>query len=134
MIKKLKRIAWPLTAAAIASASFLGGVANASGSIGAKIYCLMRTSGNPHEASWDAAYESIKRKKEGFFKPSPKHSAAMIIEEVVSDPNKFPGCGKYLGELFGTEQGITTFDEEETQTPPKNNDDSEIKKGERYSY
>ena len=32
---------------------------------GAKIYCFMRSSGNDHEVSWNAAYAVIKRQRSG---------------------------------------------------------------------
>ena len=67
----------------------------------AQIYCFMRNNENLHEVSWDAAYESIKRKSEKFFKTSPKHAAVMIVEKVVQDPNSYENCGRYLGDLFG---------------------------------
>ena len=38
---------------------------------GAKIYCFMRSSGNDHEVSWNAAYAVIKRQRSGLFKTSP---------------------------------------------------------------
>ncbi len=72
----------------------------------AEIYCFMRNSGNFHEVSWDAAYESIKRKSEKFFKTSPKHAAVMIVEKVVQDPNRYENCGQYLGDLFGASKKI----------------------------
>ena len=37
---------------------------------GAKIYCFMRSSGNDHEVSWNAAYAVIKRQRSGVFKTS----------------------------------------------------------------
>ena len=38
---------------------------------GAKIYCFMRSSGNDHKVSWNAAYAVIKRQGSGMFKTSP---------------------------------------------------------------
>ena len=34
---------------------------------GAKIYCFMRSSGNDHTVSWNAAYAVIKRQGSGVF-------------------------------------------------------------------
>ena len=68
---------------------------------GAKIYCFMRSSGNDHEVSWNAAYAVIKRQRSGVFKTSPEHASVMITEAVVRDPGNFPDCGQFLGDLFG---------------------------------
>ena len=68
---------------------------------GAKIYCFMRSSGNDHEVSWNAAYAVIKRQRSGVFKTSPEHASVMITEAVVQDPGNFPDCGQFLGDLFG---------------------------------
>ncbi len=94
-----------LFAAALIGA--LGGVtpplqaALASDEKGAKIYCFMRSSGNDHEVSWNAAYAVIKRQRSGVFKTSPEHASVMITEAVVQDPGNFPDCGQFLGDLFG---------------------------------
>ena len=68
---------------------------------GAKIYCFMRSSGNDHKVSWNAAYSVIKRQGSGMFKTSPEHASVMITEAVVKDPGNFPDCGQFLGDLFG---------------------------------
>ena len=68
---------------------------------GAKIYCFMRSSGNDHKVSWNAAYAVIKRQRSGLFKTSPEHASVMITEAVVQDPGNFPDCGQFLGDLFG---------------------------------
>ena len=68
---------------------------------GAKIYCFMRSSGNDHTVSWNAAYAVIKRQGSGMFKTSPEHASVMITEAVVKDPGNFPDCGQFLGDLFG---------------------------------
>ena len=68
---------------------------------GAKIYCYMRSSGNDHKVSWNAAYAVIKRQRSGLFKTSPEHASVMITEAVVNDPGSFPDCGQFLGDLFG---------------------------------
>ena len=68
---------------------------------GAKIYCFMRSSGNDHNVSWNAAYAVIKRQRSGLFKTSPEHASVMIAESVVNDPGNFPDCGQFLGDLFG---------------------------------
>ena len=52
---------------------------------GAKIYCFMRSSGNDHKVSWNAAYAVIKRQRSGVFKTSPEHASVMITEAVVQD-------------------------------------------------
>ena len=68
---------------------------------GAKIYCFMRSSGNNHKVSWNAAYAVLKRQRSGLFKTSPEHASVMITEAVVNDPGTFPDCGQFLGDLFG---------------------------------
>ena len=68
---------------------------------GAKIYCYMRSSGNDHKVSWNAAYAVIKRQVRSMFKTSPEHASVMITEAVVNDPGNFPDCGQFLGDLFG---------------------------------
>ncbi|APD49424.1 penicillin amidase [Synechococcus sp. SynAce01] len=74
---------------------------------GAEVYCFMRQSGNDHEVSWTAAYALIKRQSASLFKTSPQHGAVMITEAVVNNPSAFPDCGRYLGALFGSEQGAS---------------------------
>ena len=59
------------------------------GEKGASVYCFMRSSGNNHAVSWDAAYQIIKRQKSSLFKTSPKHAAVMITETVVQNPEKY---------------------------------------------
>ena len=60
----------------------------------------MRSNGNSHQVSWDAAYAVIKRQNDKLFKTSPEHAAVMITEAVVQNPSVFPDCGRYLGDLF----------------------------------
>ena len=69
---------------------------------GAQVYCYMRSSGNSHEVSWTAAYSLIKRQSASMFKTSPTHAAVMITEAVVQNPNTFPNCGRYLGDLYSS--------------------------------
>jgi hypothetical protein len=66
---------------------------------GAKIYCFMRSSGNDHNVSWNAAYAVIKRQGGQLFKTSPEHASVMITEAVVQDPGNFPDCGRFVGDL-----------------------------------
>ena len=96
------RILLPIAAIGFTFTNLLGVAshANETGGKGAQIYCFMRTTGNDHEVSWNAAYESIKRQKSSIFKTSPKHAAVMIIESVVNNPNEYENCGLYLGDLF----------------------------------
>ena len=75
--------------------------AEAGNEKGAKIYCFMRSSGNDHKVSWNAAYAVIKRQRSGLFKTSPEHASVMITEAVVNEPGSFPDCGQFLGDLFG---------------------------------
>ena len=98
--------------------------AGETGAKGAQIYCYMRDNGNDHEVSWNAAYALIKRQSNSLFKTSPKHGAVMIIEAVVQEPNNYPNCGPYLGDLFG---GKKTIDTDKPILEKK-------EKSERYSY
>lgn len=78
------------------------------GAKGAQIYCYMRASGNSHAVSWSAAYALIKRQSASLFKTSPTHAAVMITEAVVQNPNTFPNCGRYLGDLYNTRVPATS--------------------------
>ena len=82
---------------------------------GAKIYCFMRSSGNDHNVSWNAAYALIKRQGRSMFKTSPEHASVMIIEAVVNDPGSYPDCGRFLGDLFGGSKASTAS--QQTNSP-----------------
>jgi len=71
-----------------------------AGNKGAQVYCFMRNNGTIHEVSWAAAYALVKRQGSNLFKTSPEHAAVMITEAVVQNPNAFPDCGRYLGDLY----------------------------------
>lgn len=116
----------PIAAIGLAVSTLIGGASNANeiAGKGAQIYCFMRTNGNDHEVSWNAAYESIKRQKSSLFKTSPKHAAVMIIETVVNNPNEYENCGLYLGDMFDGSR-ITPEEIE----PPSSKDSKD-----RYSY
>ena len=86
---------------ALSSATHPLQAAEATKDKGAKIYCYMRSSGNDHKVSWNAAYAVIKRQGRSMFKTSPEHASVMITEAVVNDPGNFPDCGQFLGDLFG---------------------------------
>lgn len=73
---------------------------NTPGTKGAQVYCFMRASGNDHQVSWDAAYAVIKRQSDRLFKTSPEHAAVMITETVVQNPDAYPDCSRYIGDLF----------------------------------
>ncbi|MGB1775530.1 MAG: DUF6554 family protein [Synechococcus sp.] len=92
---------------------------------GAQVYCFMRSSGNDHTVSWNAAYALIKRQGRGVFKTSPEHASVMITEAVVQDPGTYPDCGKFLGDLFGGNTSTTALPSS-TPAPSANT--------ERYSY
>ena len=101
---------------------------------GAKIYCFMRSSGNDHKVSWNAAYAVIKRQRSGLFKTSPEHASVMITEAVVNDPGSFPNCGQFLGDLFG---GNTPSDTAATLGNASTTTESAIDSSDdttRYSY
>ena len=97
---------------------------------GAKIYCFMRSSGNDHKVSWNAAYAVIKRQRSGLFKTSPEHASVMITEAVVQDPGNFPDCGQFLGDLFGgNTQPATAASLANSSSDIESSDDTT-----RYSY
>lgn len=76
------------------------GAAATPGARGAQVYCFMRNSGNDHQVSWDAAYAVIKRQSDRLFKTSPAHAAVMITETVVQNPDSYPDCSRYIGDLY----------------------------------
>ncbi len=94
---KKEKLFLPLIAILVPSLLFIS-EANAS-SFGAEIFCTMRDGGNNHESSWEAAYSYIKRQKGGLFKTSPNQAAALIIETVVREKNKFDYCVEFLDQL-----------------------------------
>ena len=102
---------------------------------GAKIYCYMRSSGNDHSVSWNAAYAVIKRQGKGPFKTSPQHASVMITESVVNDPTSFPDCGQFLGDLFGGSTQSSTSSSRTSLAPTSGNpSSSETYEENRYSY
>lgn len=109
----------PLLAAALTAALGMGVQAPVAaqtgaetpGSKGAQVYCFMRINGNNHEVSWVAAYALIKRQSASMFRTSPEHAAVMITEAVVQNPNAFPDCGRFLGDLYNRRvQGSAAVD------------------------
>ena len=94
---KRKKVIFPLIAI-LAPTIFFISEANAA-SFGAEIFCTMRDGGNDHESSWEAAYSYIKRQKGGIFKISPTQAAAMIVETVVRERDKFSYCVEYLNQV-----------------------------------
>lgn len=102
----------------------------------------MRSNGNGHKVSWEAAYALIKRQKSGMFKTSPEHAAVMITEAVVKEPGTYPDCGKYLGDLFGSSQGSngpqSTIDSRINTSVPSSSSNtttsSDWSEDDRYSY
>ena len=105
----VRRSLWPIgVGAGLALVALVGGLPAAAqgsaessaGAKGAQTYCFMRNNGNNHEVSWTAAYALIKRQSASLFKTSPEHAAVMITEARVQNPNTFPNCGRYLGDLY----------------------------------
>ena len=101
---------------------------------GAKIYCFMRSSGNDHNVSWNAAYAVIKRQGGQLFKTSPEHASVMITEAVVQDPGNFPDCGRFLGDLFGGSPNKASNASLGTSSTGTTNSESNRVDDERYSY
>lgn len=93
--------AWFPSAASLAQGQQSGSTAaSGPGAKGAQVYCFMRGGGNDHQVSWNAAYAVIKRQSDRLFKTSPEHAAVMITESVVQNPDVYPDCSRYLGDLF----------------------------------
>lgn len=107
---------------------------NQSDDKGAKIYCFMRSSGNDHSVSWNAAYAVIKRQGGRLFKTSPEHASVMITEAVVKDPGNFPDCGQFLGDLFGGSSNKASITSLGTSTAGTNTASPNSVSDERYSY
>ena len=109
--------------------------ASANSKKGAQVYCYMRSNGNDHAVSFEASYALIKRQSSGLFKTSPEHAAVMITETVVEEPDSYPDCGRYLGDLFG---GTTSNRSSSTTTDAENASGSETSTDwdadDRYSY
>ena len=107
---------------------------------GAKTYCYLRSSGNDHTVSWNAAYALIKRQGRSMFKTSPEHASVMITEAVVNDPGSYPDCGRYLGDLFGGSSSTTAIQPSSTingssSTAPTNAGGGyATNNNDRYSY
>lgn len=146
MVRLRKRLALLLPLAGLAGLTFIApptaSSAVDSAAKGAQIYCFMRSNGNGHKVSWEAAYALIKRQKSGMFKTSPEHAAVMITEAVVKEPGTYPDCGKYLGDLFGSSQGSngpqSTIDSRINTSVPSSSSNtttsSDSSDDDRYSY
>ena len=93
----------PISLFAILTTNFIGSFAKA-GSQGVDIYCVMRTGGNDHDSSWEAAYQAIKSERGGLFKISPKQAATIIVQQVVGSRETYENCVQYLGDLFPKDQ------------------------------
>ena len=61
-----------------------------AGSFGAEIFCTMRSGGNDHESSWDAAYTYIKKQKGGLFKVSPMKQQHKLLKQLSEIKNPSP--------------------------------------------
>ena len=146
MVRLRQRLALLLPLAGLAGLTFIA-PPTASSSVdsaakGAQIYCFMRSNGNGHKVSWEAAYALIKRQKSGMFKTSPEHAAVMITEAVVKEPGTYPDCGKYLGDLFGSSQGSngpqSSIDSRINTSVPSSSSNtttsSDWSEDDRYSY
>ena len=130
MTKRLKNLIYCIGFACITNSTLTSGPVLSQVVNGADIYCLMRKGGNPHSTSWKAAYESIKIQKPGIFKTSPKQAAAMIIEEVIGDTDKYKDCIQYLGEIYPSKDATERKEENfENQSLPSKGDVSD-----RYDY
>ena len=130
----------PISIICLVCSTTLGFKTNAAVTNGADIYCFMRSGGNTHEPSWQAAYQFIKSKQQGLFKTSPKQAASLIVEEVVQDPIKYEECINYLGDLYtGDSTSIEISNDKELEDKAKSSKESTEKtpKGtyiDRYNY
>ena len=100
MLIGIKQKFLPISIICLLCSTAIGSKSNAAVTNGADVYCFMRNGGNTHEPSWQAAYQFIKSKEQGFFKTSPKKAASLIVEQVVQDPIKYDDCINYLGDLY----------------------------------
>ena len=100
MLIGIKQKFLPISIICLLCSTAIGSKTNAAVTNGADVYCFMRNGGNTHEPSWQAAYQFIKSKEQGFFKTSPKKAASLIVEQVVQDPIKYDDCINYLGDLY----------------------------------
>ena len=123
----------PLSIAFLTMCSVLGGSSAKAGSQAVDIYCVMRDGGNTHEASWQAAYTSLKNERGGLFKISPKQAATIIVQQVVGNTEKYDDCIQFLGDLYPKPKP-----EDMVQNNiPTNNDQGNNKEDyidDRYSY
>ena len=107
--------------------------ASAGGAFGSEIYCTMRNGGNPHEESWVAAYDYIKRQKGGLFKTSPNQAAGQIVETVVRERDKFEYCLQFLSDLYPKRDFIKKNKNNELMTPEETGIEKD-RDFDRYSY
>ena len=135
MLKKNKLFFLPISFLMLITSNILGSSVKAS-SLGVDIYCVMRNGGNTHEASWKAAYQSIKNERGGLFKISPRQAAAIIVQSVVREPEKHKNCVAYLGDLYPADIKADSKDNDEglreSEIPQESNNNDYIK--DRYSY
>ena len=128
----IKRNFLPISIVCLVCSATLGLKVKGAVTNGADIYCFMRTGGNTHEPSWEAAYQFIKNKKQGLFKTSPKQAAALIVEQVVQNPVKYEDCANYIGDLFnGDSSTIRVNDNKESE---KNSSIENLEKSPKGKY
>tara|TARA_B100000579_G_C22294479_1_gene604215 strand:+ start:122 stop:541 length:420 start_codon:yes stop_codon:yes gene_type:complete len=135
----IKRNFLPISIICLICSTTLGLKVKGAVTNGADIYCFMRNGGNPHEPSWEAAYQFIKNKKQGLFKTSPKQAASLIVEEVVQSPVKYENCINYLGDLFTGDSSSIEANDVSSEKEVTSSIDSKVKspKGkyvDRYNY
>ncbi len=130
MLRQKKLISVPISFLIV----LLGSVGNAvkASSLGVDIYCVMRQGGNSHEASWNAAYQSIKSERSGLFKTSPRQGATMIVQAVVRNTDKYGDCVQYLGDLYPLERSKDPTNKVDTPIKEKGQKSNYIE--ERYNY
>ena len=125
----------PISIICLVCSTTLGLKVNSAVTNGADIYCFMRSGGNTHEPSWEAAYEFIKNKKQGLFKTSPKQAASLIVEEVVQSPVKYEDCINYLGDLFtGDSSSFVNNDKDSEKEVTSTEKSPKGKYTDRYNY
>ena len=121
----------PLSIAILTLTYVFGGESAKAGSQAVDIYCVMRDGGNTHEASWQAAYISLKNERGGLFKISPRQAATIIVQQVVGNTEKYDDCIQFLGDLYPKPEEMIQ-ENVTSDTKQDNVDESYI--DDRYSY
>ena len=124
---------FPLSIAFLSLSSLLAGTTAKAGSMAVDIYCVMRNGGNTHDASWQAAYISLKNERGGLFKISPKQAATIIVQQVVGNTDKYDDCIQFLGDLYPKPIPEDMIQNSISEESEKDNEKADYV-NDRYSY